>query len=114
MSMTIPEPRIHASAVVEDGAVIGEGCEIGPFCVIGIRGHFGARVVVKSHAVSPAGPRSADTVIFPFATVGEVPQDLKYTGRADAPDRRRALPHPRGGHAEHRHRRRRRDHARGR
>ena len=76
-----PEARIHPSAVVEDGAVIGAGCEVGPFCVIGPRVTLGARVVVKSHAVVTGWTEvGEETVIFPFATVGEVPQDLKYKG----------------------------------
>lgn len=76
-----PEARVHPSAVVEDGAVIGAGCEIGPFCVIGPDVVLQERVVVKSHAVVTGWTEVGDdTVIFPFATVGEVPQDLKYRG----------------------------------
>ena len=80
--MTIhPEARIHPSAVVEAGAVIGAGCEIGPFCVIGPEVTLHPRVVVKSHAVVTGWTEvGEETVIFPFATVGEVPQDLKYKG----------------------------------
>jgi UDP-N-acetylglucosamine acyltransferase len=76
-----PTARIHASAVVEPGAVIGEGCEIGPFSVIGPEVALGARVVVKSHAVVTGWTEIGDeTVIWPYACVGEVPQDLKYHG----------------------------------
>lgn len=76
-----PEARIHPSAVVEPGAVIGAGCDVGPFCVIGPDVVLHERVVVKSHAVvTGATEIGDDTVIFPFATVGEVPQDLKYKG----------------------------------
>jgi UDP-N-acetylglucosamine acyltransferase len=80
--MTVhPTARIHASAVVEAGAVIGAGCEVGPFCVIGPEVTLGAGVVVKSHAVVTGWTEIGDkTVIFPFATVGEAPQDLKYLG----------------------------------
>ena len=73
--------EIHPSAIVEPGAVIGEGCRIGPFAVIGPEVTLGARVVVKSHAVVTGWTEvGEDTVIFPFAVVGEVPQDLKYRG----------------------------------
>ncbi|MBU9696368.1 acyl-ACP--UDP-N-acetylglucosamine O-acyltransferase [Rhodobacteraceae bacterium HSP-20] len=76
-----PEARVHPSAVVEDGAVIGAGCEIGPFCVIGPDVVLHERVVVKSHAVVTGWTElGEETVVFPFATVGEVPQDLKYKG----------------------------------
>lgn len=80
--MTIhPEARIHPSAVVEPGAVIGAGCEVGPFCVIGPDVVLKDGAVVKSHAVVTGWTEiGEETVIFPFATVGEVPQDLKYRG----------------------------------
>ena len=75
------EARIHPSAVVEPGAVIGAGCEVGPFCLIGPEVTLHDRVVVKSHAVVTGWTEiGEETVIFPFATVGEVPQDLKYRG----------------------------------
>lgn len=82
MQMTIhPEARIHPSSVIEPGAVIGAGCEVGPFCVIGAEVVLHDRVVVKSHAVVTGRTEiGSDSVIFPFATVGEVPQDLKYKG----------------------------------
>lgn len=82
MQMSIhPEARIHPSSVIEPGAVIGAGCEVGPFCVIGAEVVLHDRVVVKSHAVVTGRTEiGSETVIFPFATVGEVPQDLKYKG----------------------------------
>jgi UDP-N-acetylglucosamine acyltransferase len=72
---------IHPSAVIETGAVIGAGCKIGPFAVIGPDVTLGSGVEVKSHAVITGWTEiGAETVIFPFACVGEVPQDLKYRG----------------------------------
>lgn len=80
--MTIdPSARIHAMAVVEDGARVGPGAEVGPFAVIGPEVSLGAGVTVKTHAVVTGRTEiGADTVIFPFATIGEVPQDLKFKG----------------------------------
>ena len=76
-----PTAQVHPSAVVEDGAVIGPGCVIGPFAVIGPEVTLGAGVVVKSHAVVTGWTDiGSETVVFPFAVVGEVPQDLKYRG----------------------------------
>lgn len=73
--------RIHPSAVVEAGAVIGAGVEIGAFAIIGPEVILAAGVVVKSHAVVTGWTEvGEETVIFPFACVGEVPQDLKYKG----------------------------------
>ncbi len=80
--MTIhPSASIHPSAVVEPGAQIGEGCQIGPFVLVGPEVTLGPRVTVKSHAVLTGWTDiGADSVVFPFATIGEVPQDLKYAG----------------------------------
>jgi UDP-N-acetylglucosamine acyltransferase len=76
-----PSARVHPAAVVEPGAIIGEGCEIGPFVLIGPEVTLGPRVTVKSHAVITGWTEiGEDTTVFPFATVGEVPQDLKYAG----------------------------------
>lgn len=77
----MPEPLIHPTAVIEDGARLGEGVEIGAFCVVGpqVRLHDG--VVLKSHVVVTGDTSiGAETVIFPFASIGEIPQDLKFRG----------------------------------
>lgn len=72
---------IHPSAVVEDGATIGADSYIGPFAVIGPEVTLGARVTVKSHAVITGWTDIGDdSTIWPFATVGEIPQDLKFKG----------------------------------
>ncbi len=74
-------PSIHPSAIVEPGARIAPGCRIGPFSVIGAEVTLAEGVEVKSHAVVTGWTEvGAETVIFPFATVGEAPQDLKYRG----------------------------------
>lgn len=74
---------IHPSAVIEPGAVIGAGCRIGPFCTVGPQVRLGAGVVLKSHVVVAGDTWIGDeTVIFPFACIGEIPQDLKYSGEA--------------------------------
>ncbi len=80
--MTIdPSARIHASAHVEQGARIGAECRIGPFCLIGPDVVLDRGVEVKSHAVITGRTEiGADTTIFPFATIGEIPQDLKFHG----------------------------------
>ena len=78
-------PGIHPSAVIEDGAEIGDGCEIGPFCVIGPRVRLGPGCVLKSHVVVTGDTKiGAGGQLFPFAVVGEIPQDLKYGGEDTA------------------------------
>ncbi|WP_313353182.1 acyl-ACP--UDP-N-acetylglucosamine O-acyltransferase [Paracoccus sp. (in: a-proteobacteria)] len=75
------EAWIHPLSVVDPAAKIGEGCEIGPFCVIGPEVTLGRRVVLKSHVVVAGETLIGDeTTVFPFASLGEVPQDLKFRG----------------------------------
>ncbi len=73
--------EIHASAVVEDGAQLGSGVKIGPFCHVGADTKLGDDVELLSH-VSLQGSTTlgARTRIFPFASIGNEPQDLKYNG----------------------------------
>ncbi len=72
---------IHASAVVEPGATLGAGVEIGPFCHVGARVTLGDGVKLLSHVVVAGETRiGARTRIFPFASIGHEPQDLKYRG----------------------------------
>ena len=75
------ETRIHPSAVIAEGAEIGQDVQIGPFCVIGPQVRLGDGVELKSHVVI-AGDTSvgAETVIYPFASIGHDPQDLKFRG----------------------------------
>lgn len=73
--------QVHPSSVVDPAARLAEGVRIGPFCVIGPEVTLAEGVEVKSHAVVTGWTDvGAGTVIFPHATVGEVPQDLKYQG----------------------------------
>ena len=72
---------VHPSAMIEEGAKLGAGVRVGPFSMVGADVTLHDGVEVKSHAVVTGWTEvGADTVIFPFATVGEVPQDLKYKG----------------------------------
>ncbi|MBR9836892.1 MAG: acyl-ACP--UDP-N-acetylglucosamine O-acyltransferase [Rhodobacteraceae bacterium] len=74
-------PEIHPSAVVQEGAQIGEGCRIGPFCHVGAEVVLGPRVELKSHVVITGDTEiGEETVIFSFAVIGEIPQDLKFRG----------------------------------
>lgn len=72
---------IHPSAVVETGAQIDPSATIGPFCLIGSEVVVDAGVVLKSHVVVSGRTHiGAETTIFPFAVIGEIPQDLKFKG----------------------------------
>jgi UDP-N-acetylglucosamine acyltransferase len=78
-----PSADIHSSAVVEDGAEIGEGVSVGPFSVVGPEVRLANGVTLKPHAVITGRTEiGCETVIFPNAVIGEVPQDLKFKGEA--------------------------------
>lgn len=72
---------IHPTAVIADGARIGADVRIGPYCVIGDDVTIGEGTELKNH-VSVDGYTliGARNVIFPFASLGQRPQDLKYKG----------------------------------
>jgi UDP-N-acetylglucosamine acyltransferase len=74
---------IHPTAIVEPGAELGADVRIGPYCHVGPRVVLGSAVELLSHVVV-AGVTSigARTRIFPFASIGHQPQDLKYKGEA--------------------------------
>jgi UDP-N-acetylglucosamine acyltransferase len=72
---------IHPTAIVDASARLGQGVTVGPYAVIGPEVTLHDRVEVKSHAVVTGWTEIGEaSVIFPHATVGEVPQDLKYRG----------------------------------
>lgn len=73
--------NIHSSAVIEDGAKIGKNVQIGPFCVVGANVVLGDNVELKSHVVINGHTQIGDgTSIYPFASIGHAPQDLKFAG----------------------------------
>ncbi len=76
-----PSAQIHPTSVVEDGAVIGPDCKIGPLCTIGPEVMLGAGVELKSHVALAGWTHIGDgTTIWPFASIGHRPQDLKFAG----------------------------------
>jgi UDP-N-acetylglucosamine acyltransferase len=71
----------HSTAIIEDGAQLAEDVEVGPYCIVGRHAVLGAGVRLISH-VSVTGHTTigAGTRVFPFASLGSEPQDLKYRG----------------------------------
>lgn len=75
--------NIHPSAVIEPGAEVDPSARVGPFCVVGPHVVLHANVELKSHAIVTGRTEvGSGTVIFPFAVIGEIPQDLKFKGEA--------------------------------
>lgn len=72
---------IHKTAIIEDGAKISENVTIGAFCVIGSNVVIADNVKIKSHVVIEGYTEIGEnTIIYPFASIGTAPQDLKYSG----------------------------------
>lgn len=73
--------QVHSTAVVAEGAAVAGGCRIGPYCVIGPEVALGPGVILHSHVVVDGVTRIGEaTEIWPFASIGSAPQDLKYAG----------------------------------
>ena len=74
-------PEIHSTAIVAPGARLADDVVIGPYCVIGENVSLAAGVVLQSHVVVEGRTTIGErTRIFPFASIGLEPQDLKYDG----------------------------------
>lgn len=72
---------IHPTAVIDSAASIAENVTIGPYCTVGPDVELSPGVRLESHVV--IGGRTqigANCHIFPFASIGLPPQDLKYRG----------------------------------
>lgn len=74
---------IHPTAIIDPGAELGTDVEVGPYTIIRAGVRLGDRCRVGPHAVV-TGPTiiGEDTRIFPFSSIGDDPQDLKYRGEA--------------------------------
>ena len=71
--------NIHPTAIIHDGAVIGAECNIGPYCIIGPNVTLGDRVELVSNVVIDGKTSIGDdTIVYPFAVLGVMSQDLKW------------------------------------
>ena len=76
---------IHPTSIIDSKAKISEKSKIGPYTVIGPNVEIGEEVEIYSH-VNIAGNTKIGkkTKIFPFASIGTEPQDLKYKGEKNS------------------------------
>ena len=75
------QPALHPTAIVESGATLGAGVKIGPYCVVGPHVTLRDDVELISHvAVAGHTTIGARTRVWPFASIGHQPQDLKFSG----------------------------------
>jgi UDP-N-acetylglucosamine acyltransferase len=72
---------IHPTAVIHPKAELDSSVEVGPFTVVGEHVTLGRGTTVGAHSVIDGWTRiGEDNRIFPMASVGGIPQDLKYKG----------------------------------
>ncbi len=73
--------NIHPTAIIENGADLGNNVNIGPYCVVGSNVVLGDNVTLSSHVHIEGNTVIGEgTRIFPFASLGTQPQDLKFSG----------------------------------
>ncbi|NCA79564.1 MAG: acyl-ACP--UDP-N-acetylglucosamine O-acyltransferase [Sphingobacteriia bacterium] len=77
--MTNKSAIIHKTAIIDDGAIIGNNVYIGPYCCVGSNVKLCDNVRLESHVVISGDTTIGESSsIFPFASLGTTPQDLKY------------------------------------
>lgn len=72
---------VHPTAILEPGVELGDGVEIGPYAFVGSEVRLGEGCILHHHASvvgkTEVGPGNE---FFPFASIGQKSQDLKYRG----------------------------------
>ena len=76
---------IHKTAIINDGAKISENVEIGAYSVIGSEVAIGSGTKLHSHVNIMGNTKiGSDNEFFPFTSIGNEPQDLKYQGEENS------------------------------
>ena len=76
---------IHSSSVIDKKAKIGDNVNIGPFCYVGPNVELKQDVELISNVHIEGNTQiGKGTKIFPFASIGTIPQDLKFKGETNS------------------------------
>ena len=76
---------IHPTSIVDKKAKISKNVRIGPYVVIGPNVEISDNVEIHSHANIEGNTKIGEsTKIFPFASIGSQPQDLKFEGEKNS------------------------------
>ena len=76
---------IHKSSVIDNKTKIGKNVKVGPFCYIGPQVQISDGVELISNVHIEGNTKiGKGTKIFPFASIGTIPQDLKYKGEINS------------------------------
>ena len=72
---------IHKTAIIDSNAKISDNVTIGAYSVIGPNVEIGEGTVVQSHVnITGNTTIGQKNQIYPFASIGNDPQDLKFKG----------------------------------
>ena len=72
---------IHQTAIIDSNAKIGNNVEIGPYCVIGSEVQISDNCKLYSHVNISGNTKIGEgNTFYPFCSIGNNPQDLKYNG----------------------------------
>jgi UDP-N-acetylglucosamine acyltransferase len=72
---------IHSTAIIDATAELDSGVEVGPYSIIGPRVRIGKNTRIGPHVVIDGFTDIGQAcTIFQFASLGAIPQDLKYRG----------------------------------
>ena len=73
--------KIHKTAIIEGNVQLGNDVEVGPYVVISgnVKIGDGTKIIAQSH-ITGNTTIGKNNKIFPFASIGTQPQDLKYAG----------------------------------
>lgn len=70
---------VHPTAIISPGAQLDAGVSIGAFCIVGPKVRIGSGTKLHSHVVIEGNTSiGAGCEIYPFACLGQPPQDFKY------------------------------------
>ena len=76
---------IHKTALIDSKAKISDNVKIGPYSIIGPDVEIGAKSVLHSHVNIVGNTKiGINNQIYPFASIGTPPQDLKYKGEKNS------------------------------
>lgn len=75
------EIDVHPTAIIDPYAKLSAGVSVGPYSVIGAKVEVGENTTIGAHVVIQ-GPATIGqgNKIFQFSSLGEIPQDKKFTG----------------------------------
>ncbi len=74
--------NVHPTACIQHGASIHETAIVGPYCIVGENVSLGPKVELKSHVIVQGNTAiGEETIVYPFAVLGEAPQFSKYSNQ---------------------------------